>query len=114
MAERYSAALGDMVRTPEVRDGFYSSWAQYTIILESEEQRNGLQAALKEKGIPSMVYYPKAMHEQGAFKNTPCEVVDLSVTTELCKKVLALPMHPYLEKDEQELVIETVREYLHR
>lgn len=43
---------------------------------------------------------------------TPCEVVDLSDATELCKKVLALPMHPYLEKDEQELVIEVVRGYL--
>lgn len=112
VAERYTEALKDLVRTPEVRDGFYSSWAQYTIILESEELRNGLQAALKEKGIPSMVYYPRAMHEQGAFKGTPCEVVDLSVTTELCKKVLALPMHPYLEKDEQDLVVEVVRGYL--
>ena len=112
VAERYTDALKDLVRTPEVRDGFYSSWAQYTIILESEELRNGLQAALKEKGIPSMVYYPRAMHEQGAFKGTPCEVVDLSVTTELCKKVLALPMHPYLEKDEQEFVIEVVKEFL--
>ena len=111
-AERYTEALKDVVRTPEVKEGFYSSWAQYTIVLESEEQRNGLQAVLKEKGIPSMVYYPKAMHEQGAFKGTPCEVVDLSVTTELCKKVLALPMHPYLEKDEQDLVVEVVRGYL--
>lgn len=63
VAERYTEALKDVVRTPEVKEGFYSSWAQYTIVLGSEEQRNGLQAALKEKGIPSMVYYPKAMHE---------------------------------------------------
>ena len=61
-----------------------------------------------------MVYYPKAMHEQGAFKGTPCEVVDLPVTTELCKKVLALPMHPYLEMEEQDLVVEVVRGYLRR
>ena len=112
VAERYTEALKDAVRTPEVKENFYSSWAQYTMILESEEQRKGLQAALKEQGIPSMVYYPKAMHEQGAFEDTPCEVVDLSVTTELCKKVLALPMHPYLEKDEEDLVVEVVRGYL--
>jgi len=109
VAKHYTEALKDIVKTPEIKEGFYSSWAQYTIILESEEQRNGLQAALKEKGIPSMVYYPKAMHEQGAFKDTPCVVVELSVTTELCKRVLALPMHPYLELDEQEQVIEIVR-----
>lgn len=112
VAERYTKALKDVVRAPEVKEDFCFSWAQYTIVLESEEQRNGLQAALKEKGIPSMVYYPKAIHEQGAFRGTPCEVVDLSVTSELCKRVLALPMHPYLEKGEQELVVEVVRGYL--
>ena len=111
VAERYTAALSDIVATPAVKDGFYSSWAQYTILLDSVEERNGLQAALKEKGIPSMVYYPKAMHEQGAFRNMPCTVIDLSVTTELCKRVLALPMHPYLEEEEQQLVVDTVKEY---
>jgi len=112
VAERYTAALKDLVRTPLVKDGFYSSWAQYTIVLQSEEQRNSLQAFLKEKGIPSMIYYPKAMHEQRAFSDKLCEVVDLSVTTKLCKSVLALPMHPYLEKEEQDMVIKAVKEYL--
>ena len=95
-----------------MKEGFYSSWAQYTILLDSEEQRNGLQAALKEQGIPSMVYYPKAMHEQGAFRDTPCVVTELSVTTELCKRVLALPMHPYLDEAEQGKVVEAVKGYV--
>ena len=112
VAERYTEALKDVVVTPAVKDGFYSSWAQYTVLLASEEQRNGLQAALKAKGIPSMIYYPKAMHDQGAFADTPCVVTDLSVTAELCKRVLALPMHPYLEAAEQENVIEAVKEFL--
>lgn len=111
VAARYTETLKDVVVTPAVKDGFYSSWAQYTILLASEEQRNGLQAALKAKGIPSMIYYPKTMHDQGAFADTPCVVTDLSVTAELCKRVLALPMHPYLEEAEQESVIEAVKEY---
>ena len=48
-------------------DDFRSSWAQYTIQLASREQRDKLQAGLKEKGIPTMIYYPKPMHEQLAF-----------------------------------------------
>ena len=112
VAERYTRALSGIVVTPVVKEGFYSSWAQYTILLESEDQRNGLQAALKEKGIPSMVYYPKAMHEQGAFRATPCVMTELSVTTELCKRVLALPMHPYLDEAEQQVVVDAVREFL--
>lgn len=112
VAERYTAALKDMVKIPSVKEGFYSSWAQYNILLDSEEQRNDLQAFLKERGIPSMVYYPKAMHEQVAFSYMPCGGGDLSVTTKLCERVLALPMHPYLEEKEQEVVVEAVRQYL--
>lgn len=46
----------------------YSSWAQYTITLENKEQRDALQNYLKEQGIPTMVYYPKPMHEQTTYK----------------------------------------------
>lgn len=112
VAMRYENALKDVVKTPQVKNGFYSSWAQYSILLDTAEERNGLQVFLKEKGIPSMVYYPKSMHEQGAFKDVDCVVTDLSVTTDLCKRILALPMHPYLEEEEQIKVIDAVKEYL--
>lgn len=114
VAKRYTDALCEFIKTPQVKAGFYSSWAQYSILLNSEEQRNGLQAFLKEKGIPSMIYYPKPMHEQGAFKNMDCVVTDLSVTTDLCKRILALPMHPYLEEIEQKLVIDSVKEFMEK
>ena len=114
VAKRYTDALCEFIKTPQVKAGFYSSWAQYSILLNSEEQRNGLQAFLKEKGIPSMIYYPKPMHEQGAFKNMDCVVTDLSVTTDLCKRILALPMHPYLEENEQKLVIDSVKEFMEK
>jgi len=71
-----------------------------------------VQAYLKEQGIPSMVYYPKEMHKQGAFSETPCVVTSLDTTIELCKRVLALPMHPYLEPEEQEKVILAVKEFI--
>ncbi|MDD6034578.1 MAG: hypothetical protein PUC30_00035 [Lachnospiraceae bacterium] len=45
---RYSEALDSVVKTPTVKEGFYSGWAQYSVLLDSEEQRNGLQAALKD------------------------------------------------------------------
>ena len=112
VAKKYTAGLKDIVKVPVVKEGYLSSWAQYTIQLASEEERNGLQVYLKEKGIPSMIYYPKGMHAQTAF--APYEVVgdELDVTTELCRRVLALPMHPYLEGEEIAKVIETVKEYI--
>lgn len=62
IAQKYTQLLDGIVTTPVIPEGFYSSWAQYTVQLENREIRDGLQAYLKEKGIPSMVYYPKPMH----------------------------------------------------
>lgn len=100
VAERYTELLRNKVITPVVKEGFYSSWAQYTIQLQNEKQRDGLQAYLKEKDIPSMIYYPKAMHQQQAFANVPSRDMDFPNAMQLCKTVLALPLHPYME-DEQ-------------
>lgn len=102
-AEKYTDLLKDVVKIPVVAENMYSSWAQYTIQLESKEQRDGLQEYLKEQGIPSMIYYPKAMHKQGAFDGNK-EYVQCPVTEELCETVLALPMHPYLNNEEIALV----------
>lgn len=112
VAEKYTEELAAVVKTPIVLDGYLSSWAQYTIQLESREQRDGLQNYLKERGIPSMIYYPKAMHSQEAFAPFKGEESELSVTTELCQKVLALPMHPYMEEDEVIQVTTAIKEYI--
>jgi len=111
VAKRYSEALKSVVKIPKVKENFFSSWAQYSILLDSEEERNGLQSYLKEKGIPSMVYYPKEMHKQEAFKNMQCVVTCLYTTSDLCKRVLALPMHPYMLEEEQDMIIECIKEY---
>ena len=102
-ARHYTRLLKDYVKTPVIPEGFGSSWAQYTIQLPSEEQRNRLQAALKETGIPSMVYYPKPMHAQTAFKNSQLGC-DHYVANKLCATVLSLPMHPYIEPSDIEHV----------
>lgn len=110
-AERYSCQLADYVKVPFIKEGFYSSWAQYSILLDSEEQRNGLQAYLKERGIPSMIYYPKPMSRQTAFEEMDCVKTDLSVTEQLCHRILALPIHPYMEAEEQDMVINCIKDF---
>jgi dTDP-4-amino-4,6-dideoxygalactose transaminase len=96
VACQYTELLKDYVKTPVIPEGFQSSWAQYTIQLPSKETRNNLQTALKAAGIPSMVYYPKTMHDQTAFKNSQFSYNDYT-SSRLCETVLSLPMHPYLE-----------------
>jgi dTDP-4-amino-4,6-dideoxygalactose transaminase len=97
MADAYTEKLKDIVKTPAIPDGYYSSWAQYTIQLENKEQRDTIQEKLRGQGITTMIYYPKPMHRQSAFTDRICSVGDLAVTEKICDRVLSLPMHPYLE-----------------
>lgn len=112
VAERYTRKLRRIVKTPQIKDNFYSSWAQYSILLKSEEERNGLQVYLKDSNIPSMIYYPKPMSQQRAFQGMDCRKVELPVTRDLCKRVLSLPLHPYMEQEEQDRVVEIIRDFL--
>lgn len=99
-----------MVKTPVIPDGYLSSWAQYTIQLENRETRDGLQAFLKEKEIPTMIYYPKPMHKQEAFADLTV-YQECPVTEMLCQTVLSLPMHPYMEEKDIIFVVENIKEY---
>ena len=108
VAKRYTSNLNGMVHTPVVPLGFGSSWAQYTIVLNEEQQRDNLQNTLKASSIPSMIYYPKPIHEQTAYNNIDCRGGDFSITEKLCKTVLSLPMHPYLTVSEVDQVSEVV------
>ncbi len=94
---------------PEIKEGFYSSWAQYTIQLPDHLDRKVIQAKLKEAGIPSMVYYAKPMHQQGAFTGTDSAIADCPVTEKLCSTVLSLPIDPYKTKEDVEFVVEELK-----
>ncbi len=114
-SEMYDKAFDgcdSMLARPVVPEGFYSSRAQYTLRLKDRETRDGLQAALKGDGIPTMVYYPKPMHRQLAFGIAGDTDNDLSVTNKLCDTVLSLPMHPYLTREDADIVAAAVIRYL--
>lgn len=105
VADTYRKELMGVVKIPVVREGFYSSWAQYTLQLSSKNERDQVQEALKEKGIPTMVYYPKPMHQQVAFSGNKM-YVECPNTEKLCDTVLSLPIHPYLShSDIQEIAV---------
>ena len=107
----YNARLSGAVKTPVVLPGFYSSWAQYTIQLPDDGSPDALQQALKAQGIPTMIYYPRGMHQQGAFADLPY-ALQCPNTEKLCRTVLALPMHPYLEEGDVEAICKAVLENL--
>ena len=98
--------------TPVVRGGFRSSWAQYTVRLHDCAERDAVQAALKAEGIPAMVYYPRPMHAQTAFRGV--SDARCPVATRLCGQVLSLPLHPYITDSEMQSVADAIRRALNR
>jgi len=107
----YNKMLEGLVETPVIPEGFYSSFAQYTIKLKDRNERDGLKSFLSENGIPSAVYYQKPMHRQEAFAALALEDSDFPVSTALCETVLSLPMHPYLNEDDVEQLCGAIRAY---
>ena len=113
VASWYTEGLKDIdLVLPEVRKGFYSSWAQYTIQLPDRVNRKELQAKLKALGIPSMVYYAKPMHCQSAFAGTDSAIADCPVTEQHCAKVLSLPLDPYKTKRDIDFVVDEIKKAL--
>jgi UDP-2-acetamido-2-deoxy-ribo-hexuluronate aminotransferase len=105
IAQRYSEAFADLngLIVPQIRAGTKSAWAQYTLRVEN---RDKVQKALSELGIPTTVHYPLPLNHQPA-------VADLSVKLDhgdlAAKTVMSLPMHPYMTGDDQNRVIQSVR-----
>lgn len=100
VAEWYKTGLQEIVFIPEIKKDFYSSWAQYTVICKSLDEREYIQKILKRNNIPYAVYYSKGMHEQVAFRKKCIEVGEYENTVYLKEKVISLPIHPYMKKDD--------------
>ena len=111
-AEFESCGLDKIVVLPKIQEGFLSSWAQYTIQLPSKISRESLQKELKKYDIPTMVYYIKPMHQQGAYANTISANADCPVTERLSASVLSLPMHPYMQHTDVTYIVTKINEIL--
>lgn len=111
-ANWYNKRLAGKVITPFVPEGYYSSWAQYTIMLKDNDTRNKIQSALKENEIPSMIYYPRGLHQQKAYEamNLPDEWYPNTIKA--AQTVLSLPMHPYLTEEDVERISKVITENL--
>ncbi len=100
------------ITTPYIPRNYSSSWAQYTIKLgvpsgNGTFNREALQAKLKAKGVPTMVYYPTPMSKQTAFKEVH-QYVLTPAAQQVCESVLSLPMHPYITREQIRYVVESL------
>ncbi len=105
----YTDALKGHCKAPEVLPGNTHVYGQYTIQVSARDE---LGAKLKEKGIPSAVYYPKCLHEQPVFSFCEYKWGDFPVSEKASREVLSLPMHPFLSEDDQNIIIGAVKKAL--
>ncbi|MCP5046782.1 MAG: DegT/DnrJ/EryC1/StrS family aminotransferase [bacterium] len=105
VAQRYNDGLKNAATVPVVRDYNISVWAQYGML---HPQRDRVIEKLKEKGIPSAIYYPVPLHLQEAFQDLDCKKGDFPVSEECADTIFSIPMHPYLKKEDQDRIIEAI------
>lgn len=107
---RYSELLADSsCVTPYIPSDCQSVYAQYTLQVEN---RDKVREALQQASIPSAVYYPITLDQQPALRAI-CRVDgSLNVTHALAEKVVSLPMHPYLDEDTQDRIVDALKQAL--
>ncbi len=108
VARKYSDRLKDYLEIPYIPDDCISVWAQYSVLLPNKSVRKIVIQYLQNKNIPSMIYYQKPLHIQKAFKDLGYSFGDFPVSESISSKILSLPMHPYLDDSEIDMICETI------
>ncbi len=109
VAQRYTNALSNSFVTPHVPEGYGSVWAQYTLRVQEGQDREAIQAKAKEQGVPTVVYYPRPLHQQTAYQDALCDPEGLSQSEAAAKSVFSLPFHPYLDEATSNQVIAALK-----
>nr|WP_319572693.1 DegT/DnrJ/EryC1/StrS family aminotransferase [uncultured Draconibacterium sp.] len=112
-ARFYDEHLKDLsgVKIPLRAEFSTHTFHQYTI---QAEGRDELKMYLDEKGIPSMVYYPKALHLQDAYKSLGYKLGNFPIAERLTQNVLSLPMHTELDTEQKEYIVEAIKNFSER
>ena len=108
IGERYTELLKDYIRTPVVKDDRTCVYAQYTIEVD---RRNEFCINMQEMGIPTAIHYPIPLHFQPVFNYLGLKEGSLPISENVAKRVVSLPMHPYLSAAEQDFIIEKIKEF---
>jgi dTDP-4-amino-4,6-dideoxygalactose transaminase len=86
------------------------AWAQFSLLCDSIEQRDGLVKTLKDKGVNVAIFYPIPLYKQNCFSNT--NITPLPVTEKICGRVLNLPCYTHVADDEIKYIVEIIKNYL--
>ena len=113
VAQNYTKFLAPYSQhlTPYIPEGMKSAWAQYSVLAEDEQHRRISQERLAKAGIPSVIYYPKPLHLQTALGSLGYKQGDFPVSESCAQRIFSLPMHPYLQEDDQLKIAKTLSDH---
>lgn len=109
VAKRYHRLLASLVTLPVLRENRTNVYAQYTMEVSDRE---AIKSILQEKGIPTAVHYPISMHLQPALAHLDYKEGDFPIAEAASKRVMSLPMHPYLTEQQQEEIVRALQKAL--
>jgi dTDP-4-amino-4,6-dideoxygalactose transaminase len=112
VAARYDEALGNLdgLEIPDRTVDSSHVFHQYTITCKTAAMRDAMKMYLAEHEIPSMIYYPRPLFLQTAYK----QVVSMPISEDLCNRVLSLPICPELDVEQQECIINNIRNFIQK
>lgn len=102
-----SSAKLDII-TPKVPKGYFSAWAQYSILASNQAERQRFLDKLKAAEVPTMIYYTKPLHLQKALSYLGYVIGDFPVSEQASERIFSLPMHPYLDENTISSIVEVM------
>jgi UDP-2-acetamido-2-deoxy-ribo-hexuluronate aminotransferase len=105
VAMKYDEHFRGKIKTTKVADGYKSVFAQYTIEVDTRES---FLSKMKDHGVPTAVHYPVPIHHQPIFKELGYGGIDMPLADTASQRVVSLPMHPYINEEDQKKVADAV------
>ena len=109
-AEYYSLNIEESLKVPFVPSGYLSSWAQYSLVSKSNNERERYLKKLKKQEIPAMVYYKIPLHLQRVYQKLGYQKGDFPIAEQVSRRIFSIPFHPYISKEDQDRIIEELNQ----
>ena len=107
VAQKYLAGINNpLIELPVVGDINSHVWHLFVI---KTDQREKLASYLSDNGIETLIHYPTAPHQQGAYKEWNNKV--FSISEKIHQQVLSLPISPVISISDVDKVITTLNNY---
>ena len=114
IANYYSKNLSELLKVPYIEEHNQSSWAQYSILVKNKQYRDSFVKFLNKSDIPTAIFYKKIFSELDIYKNSiNGENLEFNISKEISSRILSIPMHPYLKKDEIDYIIDKINSFVY-